>query len=106
MDTETKKASEIPFQVTAAHKFAETILFEQEVAPEKFDVKVIRQLVTASDGKTVVFNALGSLWQSTVPNGKTTRITEEGVLAFEPSFSPDGQSDTKGFIKAGCVCRQ
>jgi len=40
----------------------------------------------------VVFNALGSLWQSTVPKGKPKRITKEGVLGFEPSFSPDGQS--------------
>ena len=92
VDTDTKKSTEIPFQVTADHKFAETVLFEQTVAPEEFDVKVIRQLVTAPNGKTVVFNALGSLWQSTVPNGKPTRITEEGVLAFEPNFSPDGQS--------------
>jgi len=92
VETDSKRVTKIPFQITANHKFAETVLFEQEVAPEEFDIKVIRQLVTAPDGKTVVFNALGSLWQSTVPNGKPKRITEEGVLGFEPSFSPDGKS--------------
>jgi len=92
VNTETKKATAIPFEVAAKHKFAETVLFDQEVAPDEFEVKVIRQLVTAPDGKSVVFNALGSLWQQAMPNGKPSRITKEGILAFEPAFSPDGNS--------------
>jgi len=69
-----------------------TLKNQQTVAPEEFDVKVIRQLVTAPNGKTVVFNALGSLWQSTVPNGKPTRITEEGV------YRKEGGNTNQGFV--------
>lgn len=92
VNTDTKKSTAIPFEVIAKHKFAETVLFDQEVAPDEFEVKVIRQLVTAPDGKSVVFNALGSLWQQSMPDGKPSRITKEGILAFEPAFSPDGNS--------------
>lgn len=92
VNTDTKKATEIPFQVTAEHQFAETVRFQQEVAPEKFEVKVLRQLTTSPDGNTVVFNALGSLWKQKMPNGTPEKITDLERLSFEPAFSPDGKS--------------
>ncbi len=83
-------ASEIPFTVNAKHKMMETVRFEQQVDSDKFDVNVIRQARTSPDGKTLVFNAIGYLWQMKLPNGKPKRISKNGDFEFEPSFSPNG----------------
>ncbi len=86
-----KKATEIPFRVNAKHRLAETVRFEQEVAPRTFNVKSIRQATTAPDGKTLVFNAAGYLYQMSLPDGKPNRLTSDSDFEFEPSFSPDGK---------------
>lgn len=92
IDVTSRKAAEIPFTVKAKHRFAETVLFEQEVAPEQFEVKTIRQTVTSPDGKLLVFNAVGQLWKMNLPDGKPARLTTRQVFEFEPAFSPDGKS--------------
>ena len=91
IDVATKKAKQIPFEVTAKHRMAETVLFEQEVAPEKVEIKAIRQARTSPDGKTLIFNAIGSLWKMDLPKGQPSKISKGSVLEFEPSFSPDGK---------------
>ncbi len=90
IDIVSKKAKEIPFTVNAKHRLAETLLFEQAVAADQFEVKTIRQAITAPNGKTLVFNAVGHIWQMTIPNGKPERLTNQEAFEFEPSFSPDG----------------
>ncbi|RKE92143.1 amidohydrolase family protein [Ichthyenterobacterium magnum] len=85
------KATEIPFQVDATIKIAEAIEVDTPVAPEKFDVNVIRHAVTSPDGKTLAFNALGYLWTQKLPNGTPKRLTSSTDFEFEPSFSPDGK---------------
>ena len=91
VDVTTKKASEIPFKVKAKHRLAETILYDQEVAPEQFEVKTIRQAVTSPNDKILIFNAVGHLWKMNLPNGKPERLTDQKAFEFEPSFSPDGK---------------
>ena len=87
----SKKATNIPFTVNAKHRVAETVQFKNEVAPDKFDVKVIRQAVTSPDGKTLVFNALGQLYKMSLPNGKPKRMTDAKHFEYEPAFSEDGK---------------
>jgi imidazolonepropionase-like amidohydrolase/Tol biopolymer transport system component len=101
------EASQIPFEVAAKHRLAETVRFENPVHEDEFTVKVIRHAVTAPDEKSVVFSAIGHLWQKKLPKGKPTRLTEDKELEFEPSFSPDGKEivyvtwtdEEKGAIK-------
>ena len=90
INIESKKVTNIPFTVNAKHRVAETVKFKNEVAPDKFDVKVIRQATTSPDGKTLVFNALGQLYKMKLPNGKPKRLTEATHFEYEPAFSPDG----------------
>ncbi|MEM9823033.1 MAG: amidohydrolase family protein, partial [Bacteroidota bacterium] len=86
-----KKASNIPFEIEVKHRLAETIRFDQEVAPEQFELKVLRQAITSPDGQLLVFNALGSLWKVKLPNGSPEKISTGDHFESEPSFSPDGK---------------
>jgi imidazolonepropionase-like amidohydrolase/Tol biopolymer transport system component len=89
VNIENSSAAEIPFTVNATHQIAEALHFRQEAAPEKFNVKVIRNATTSGDGKTVVFNAAGYLWKKTLPSGTPERISAaKEHFEFEPSFSP------------------
>jgi len=85
------KAVDIPFTVNCTQKLAETVRFEQVAAPDTFDVKAIRHVVTSPDEKYIVFNAAGYLYRKTLPDGKPARITTGKDFEFEPSFSPDGK---------------
>jgi imidazolonepropionase-like amidohydrolase/Tol biopolymer transport system component len=82
--------SPIPFELTAKHRLAETLEFENPAFEEAFNAKVIRHAVTSPDEKTLVFSALGYLWKKELPNGVPERLTQDEHFEFEPSFSADG----------------
>jgi len=84
----------IPFQVDATIKIAKAVEFNTPVAPDTFDVKVIRNAVTSPDNKLVIYSALGYLWSKKLPNGTPKRLTTGTDFEFEPSFSPDGKTIT------------
>jgi imidazolonepropionase-like amidohydrolase/Tol biopolymer transport system component len=90
IDITKSTATEIPFNVTSKHKIIDALKFHQEVAPEKFMVKVIRNASTSPDEKTLVFNSVGYLWKKDLPNGTPVRLTSSADFEFEPSFSPNG----------------
>lgn len=87
----TQYISDIPFEVTVNQTIAEALHFEQKVFSDEFDVKMIRQLTTSPDGKTVAFNAAGYIYIKEMPNGKPVRISTTPEFEFEPEFSPDGK---------------
>ncbi|MGK0316591.1 MAG: imidazolonepropionase-like amidohydrolase/Tol biopolymer transport system component [Saprospiraceae bacterium] len=91
VDVATKKATNIPFEVSVKHKLMETVEFDNPVDADKFEVKVIRGAVTSPDEKTLVFNALGHLYKMSLPNGTPKRMTTAVHFEFEPAFSPDGK---------------
>ena len=84
-------ASTIPFSVRAEHRIADIVRFQQPVAPNQFTARAIRQAVTAPDGQSLVFNAVGQLWRRSLPEGRPERLTQATDLEFEANFSPDGQ---------------
>lgn len=90
VDVEKSTAAEIPFTVNAKHKVIDALRFRQEVAPDKFTVKVMRNAITSSDEKTLVFNAVGYLWKKDLPNGTPVRLTTSTDFEFEPCFSSQG----------------
>ncbi len=92
INTETGESSTIPFEVESNHTIVEAARFKQEVAPDKFMAKAIRNAVTSPDGKMLAFSAAGYLWTKSLPEGEPTRLTNESDFEFEPSFSPDGRS--------------
>jgi imidazolonepropionase-like amidohydrolase/Tol biopolymer transport system component len=83
--------SEIPFQVSSTQTVQASLHFPQQVFSPDFTVKMIRQLSTSPDGKTVVFNAAGYLYKKQLPDGVPERLTEGLDFEFDPSFSPDGK---------------
>ncbi len=88
VDIDNASAREIAFTVNAKHKVADALRFRQEVAPDKFTVKVIRNLAVSPNEKTVVFNAAGFLWKKDMPDGKPVRLTSSKDFEFEPSYHP------------------
>ena len=83
---------EIPFTCQVNQRIYDAVRFKQALNPANFDAKVIRNAVTAPNGKYVVFNAVGYLWKKDLPSGTPQRLTKGTDFEFEPAFSPDGKS--------------
>ena len=90
VDIQTRSVSEIAFAAAVEQQVSETIRFPQVASADSFDVKMIRQAVTAPDGSVLVFNALGQLWKKSLPHGRPVRLTADEHFEHEPAFSPDG----------------
>ncbi|WP_300601709.1 amidohydrolase family protein [Niabella sp.] len=84
-------ATEIPFTCNVTQKIAEAIRIKQNLNKDQDTTHVLRSLVTAPNGKFIVYNALGSLWKQELPNGKPTRLTKSDDIEDQPSFSKDGR---------------
>ncbi|MFH5831881.1 amidohydrolase family protein [Halalkalibaculum sp. DA3122] len=90
LNVETLEDQVIPFEATATHRIYDAVTFRQNPAPDRFTAKAIRHAVTSPDGKLLVFNAAGKLWQKELPDGTPERLTGSPYLEFEPAFSPQG----------------
>jgi imidazolonepropionase-like amidohydrolase/Tol biopolymer transport system component len=89
LELNTLQVNEIPFQATTNQTVQDALHFPQQVFAEEFQVKMIRQLTTAPDGKFVIFNAAGYLYKKELPDGKPERVTNGTAFEFEPEISPD-----------------
>lgn len=93
VDVATGAAENIPFRARVRQTVSEALRFPQEVAPERFDVKMLRHVTVSPDQRSVVYSALGKLWIRPLPEGTPRRLTRaEGVWELFPSWSPDGRS--------------
>ncbi len=90
VDMETGASAEIPFQVNQTHRVSDPVRFSQDIAPERFTVRAIRQLAASGDGSALYFNALGRLWRKQ-GDGTPQRLSRGTALEFEPAVSPDGR---------------
>jgi imidazolonepropionase-like amidohydrolase/Tol biopolymer transport system component len=108
VDIASRKATNIPFSVKATHRITDAVRFPQDVSPESFTARMIRQGTTSPDGKTFVFSAVGHLWKKKLPDGNPVRLTKDTNWEYWPSFCRDGKwivyttwSDEDG----GSICR-
>lgn len=94
IDVESGEVSEIPFRVQTTRQVAETHRVTQdEVHPETFDVKMLRNATVSPSGDRVVFQALGYLWVRDLPTGEPRRLTSQSDhFEHHPSWSRDGNS--------------
>ena len=93
IDVATKKVTPIPFRVRGTRTIHEAVRFPQSVAPEKFNVKVLRWVQVSPKGDKVVYQALGHLYVRELPNGTPKRLTKQTEhTELYPSFSRDGKS--------------
>ena len=84
-------AREIPFHVKDTRDVRQAVRYTVEVAPNNFDVKLLRWANVSPDGERVVYSALGYLYLKTLPDGAPRRLTNaDNRFEFFPSFSRDG----------------
>jgi imidazolonepropionase-like amidohydrolase/Tol biopolymer transport system component len=91
IDLISSSVNDIPFEVNSQQTIQEALHFDHQVFTPEFTVKMLRQLTTSPDGKTVMFNAAGYLYKKELPNGAPERLTNGLDFEFEPKFSPDGK---------------
>ncbi len=88
-----KSVATIPVRVKAEVKFADAVRFPVEVAPDDFNIKLVRWAQKSPDGKTILFQTLGKLYERDLASGKTERITRQNETdEFYPRYSNDGKS--------------
>ena len=82
----------IPFRIKDTRKVAQAVRFPVDVAPEEFDIRMLRWVRTSPNGKHVLFQALGRIYIRDLPNGKPRLLTQrENEFEFCPSWSRDGK---------------
>jgi len=97
IDVASKQVANIPFHVKSTRRVEEALRFPVDVAPEKFDVKMLRWVTVSPLGNQVVYQALGFLWlrdldAKGMPAGEPRRVTKQtGAFEFYPSWSRDGK---------------
>jgi imidazolonepropionase-like amidohydrolase/Tol biopolymer transport system component len=92
VDVASGAATEIPFTAKVEQTAYERIVVPQDVHPKTFKVRMLRDVATAPDGRSVVFSALGHLYTRSLPTGEPRRLTGSDGFEFNPAFSADGRS--------------
>jgi imidazolonepropionase-like amidohydrolase/Tol biopolymer transport system component len=91
VDAASGKGSEIPFKAKVEQTVNDAVRFPQNVHPDEFPVRMLRDVRVSPDGRTVVYSALGHLYTRALPDGEPRRLTKDDRFEFFPSFSRDGQ---------------
>ncbi|HEX2168220.1 MAG TPA: hypothetical protein VHG09_13380, partial [Longimicrobiales bacterium] len=92
VDAESGAPTRIPFTAQVSQRLTDAVRFPQEVAPNEFDVKMLRWVSVSPDQRRVAYTALGRLYVKELPNGTPRRVTRSTDLELYPSWSPDGRS--------------
>jgi Tol biopolymer transport system component/imidazolonepropionase-like amidohydrolase len=93
VDVASGVATVVPFTAHVKQTITDAVRFPQQVAPDSFDVKMIRWTSVSPDQRRVVYTALNKLWVKELPNGQPKRVTNDARnVEVYPSWSPDGLS--------------
>ncbi|HTQ80230.1 MAG TPA: amidohydrolase family protein, partial [Thermoanaerobaculia bacterium] len=92
IDVATRQVADIPFHVHTTRRVTEAVRFPVPVAPDRFEVKMLRWVVVSPQGDKVVYQALGHLYLRDLPNGVPHRLTRDADGEYYPAFSRDGRS--------------
>ncbi len=103
----TGNAKTISFNAEVEQTISNPIHYEQKLARDQFTSKMIRDVATSPDQKTIVFHAVGQLWTKTLPDGKPVRLsTQNEHFEYQASFSSDGKKlvyTTWDDVKQGAI---
>lgn len=87
-----KSQSMIDVSVEATVHYADALRFDVDVAPDEFDVKMIRWSQKSPDGSQILFQALGKLYVKDIKSGKMRRLTSQNdVDEYYPRYTNDGK---------------
>ncbi|HZJ00864.1 MAG TPA: amidohydrolase family protein, partial [Gemmatimonadaceae bacterium] len=93
IDVASGRATDVPFNAHIHQTITDAVRFAQEVAPDSFDVKMLRWVTVSPDEKRVVYTSLGKLYVKELPNGKPHRVTTDSENdELFPSWSPDSRN--------------
>ena len=88
-----KTVAQIPVRVKANVKYADALRFDVDVAPDNFNVKLVRWAQKSPDGKSILFQALGKLYVKNLATGNISRLTKQNDHdEYYPRYSNDGKS--------------
>jgi imidazolonepropionase-like amidohydrolase/Tol biopolymer transport system component len=87
---------QIPFRVRIEQRLHEPVRFTQAVAPERFDVRMLRNVTTSPDGRTIAYGALGRIHVRAAAGGEPRPLLSSDAAPpaeyqFYPAFSHDGR---------------
>lgn len=91
VDIATRQARVIPFRAKVDQVLHDAVRFPQVVSPDRFQVRMLRDVTSGPDGSAVVFSALGRLHVSRNGAAPTPLLPATEAYEFFPSFSPDGK---------------
>ncbi|GAA0859779.1 amidohydrolase family protein [Aliiglaciecola litoralis] len=92
LNVATGQHKDIPVSVSTTVKYADAVRFDVDVAPDSFDVKMIRWAQKSPDGKHILYQALGKLYLKELKSGKVKRLTKQNDHdEYYPRFSNDGK---------------
>ena len=92
VDMQTGAPTQIPFSAEVQQTVTAPLRFTQTLDGASFAPKMIRDVATSPDGKTLVFHAVGHLWKKSLPDGIPSRLTADSTnFEYQPSFSHDGR---------------
>ena len=84
--------SVIPFHIKDERRVSEALRNPVAVAPDEFDVRLLRWTHVTPDGSQVLFQALGHLYIRDLPDGEPRRLTDQSShFEMFPSLSRDGR---------------
>ena len=91
IDAGSRKVADIPFHVRATKRVYDAVRFPVDVAPDRFDTKMLRWVQVSPKGDRVIYQTLGHLYVRNLPDGTPKRLTRGDDSEFFPSFSRDGK---------------
>ncbi|MBA3405865.1 MAG: PD40 domain-containing protein, partial [Gemmatimonadaceae bacterium] len=93
VDMTSGRVTNIPFTARIRQTITEAVRTPQRVAPDSFEVKMLRWVTVSPDQRRVVYTSLGKLWLKDLPSGKPRRLTNDSQHdELFPSWSPDGRT--------------
>jgi Tol biopolymer transport system component len=82
----------IPFTANVSMPVGPEVQFDYEIDDSPtFALQQIRGAVPSPDGRRLAFTAANRIYVMEYPGGTPRRLTGEGVLAYGPTWSPDGR---------------
>jgi Tol biopolymer transport system component/imidazolonepropionase-like amidohydrolase len=93
LNVENLDVSVIPMHIKIEKQVQQSARYAVDVAPDTFEVKMIRWSSMSPTGDSVVYQALGKLYLRDIKSGRVKRLTRQSDHdEFYPSFSRDGKS--------------
>ncbi|MBU2277267.1 MAG: amidohydrolase, partial [Gammaproteobacteria bacterium] len=88
----SKSVKDLPFSIDTKKQIQTAVRVKQELNQDQIDVKMLRFVQASPDGKTIVYSALGHLYQVDAKGGTPKRLTKQNEeFELYPQFSRDGK---------------